>query len=118
MRIYLSHSRKFDFKKELYEPLENSGLNIDFIFPHKKSETSFDTRSLFINDKPDLVLAEVSNPSLGVGIEIGWANDAEIKIVCIYKNGSKISESLKMVSKTFIEYLDSKDLIEKLKKYE
>jgi nucleoside 2-deoxyribosyltransferase len=33
----------------------------------------------------DLVVAEVSNPSLGVGYEIGRALEHGIKVICLYK---------------------------------
>jgi hypothetical protein len=114
MRIYVSHSRNFDFKKELYEPLENSGLDLEFIFPHKDSEDAFDSKSLFTNKGCDLVLAEGSYQSTGQGIELGWANILGVKIISIYKAGSQLSNSLKTISEDVIEYADSNDLINKL----
>lgn len=36
----------------------------------------------------DVVVAEVSTPSLGVGYEIGQAESMGKKILCIYRNGS------------------------------
>jgi hypothetical protein len=44
------------------------------------------------------------------------ADIKNIKIICVYKAGSKFSSSLKAVSKDFIEYSSSDDLIEKLEK--
>jgi len=45
----------------------------------------------------DLVVAEVSNPSLGVGYEIGRALEHGIKIVCLYKKeeGKRLSAMIK-----------------------
>lgn len=114
MKIYVSHLRNYDFKKELYDVLENSNLKHEFILPHKNAETPFNTKELLQNKKCDLVLAEVSYPSTGQGIELGWANIYGIPIVCIYKKNAKIAGSLKMVSDTFIEYENSEDLINKL----
>ena len=37
------------------------------------------------------------------------------RIICIYKSGSEISNSLKYVSDEFIEYSDGNDMVEKLK---
>ncbi|QQR77731.1 MAG: nucleoside 2-deoxyribosyltransferase [Candidatus Moraniibacteriota bacterium] len=34
----------------------------------------------------DVVIAEVSTPSLGVGYEIGKAEDMNIKMLCLYRN--------------------------------
>ena len=37
----------------------------------------------------DLMVAEVTNPSLGVGYEIGRAIEAEKKIICLYRESDK-----------------------------
>lgn len=117
MKVYVSHSREFDFKKELYEVLEVSDLNQEFIFPHRDSDKPFNTKDLLKNKQCDLVLAEVSYPSTGQGIELAWANIYNIPIVCVYKNGSKFTGSLKLISDKFIEYRDGDSLISNLKDY-
>jgi nucleoside 2-deoxyribosyltransferase len=117
MKIYVSHSKNFDYKKELYEVLEAANLNQEFIFPHKDSNTSFNTKDLLQNKKCDLVLAEVSYPATGQGIELGWADIYQIPIICIYKNQAKIAGSLKIISNTFMEYENTEDLILKLNSY-
>lgn len=109
--IYVSHSSSFDFKKELYEPLKKL-KNCKLILPHKikarKSKNAI--------RKCSLMIAEVSHPSHGVGIEISWADSFGIPIIFIYKRGSKISSSLKFVSKKFVEYEKVDDIIPKLQK--
>ena len=117
MKIYVSHSRSFDYKKDLYDVLENSGLNLEFIFPHKDSEEAFDSKSLFQNKQCDLILAEGSYQATGQGIELGWANILGFKIVTIYKEGSHLSNSLRKISVEVIEYVDSSDLVNKLTVY-
>lgn len=114
MKIYVSHLKKSDYKNELYAPLRNSGID-EFIFPHENSEEPFRTRELFENKECDLVLAEVSNPSTGQGIELGWASILNIPIICIYKKDHEIAGSLKVITSDFIEYSDSQDLIKKLR---
>lgn len=115
MKIFVSHSSNFDFKNELYRPLRESDLSKkhEFFFPHD-TDIIFNTKEA-IQNVYDMVLAEVSFPSTGMGIEMGWANDAKKKILCIYKKGSKYSSSLNEVSENFMEYTDNKDLIDKLK---
>ena len=115
MNIYLSHSNGFDFKKELYKPIKESLLNnkYSFIFPHEKSKKLFLTKE-FLKNNCDLLIAEVSYKSTGSGIEIGWADYFNIPIICIYKKGSIISNSLQCITDIFIEYKNKKDLIEKL----
>lgn len=114
MKVYVSHSKSFDFKKELYEVLEHANLNVEFILPHKESDASYNSEDLIKNKKCDLILAEVSYPATGQGIELGWANSCGIPIVCIYRAGFKIASSLKVITNDFIEYEDAKDLIQKL----
>lgn len=115
MKIYISHSKSFNYEKDLYDVLEASDLNHEFIFPHKDSKVSFNSKDLFKYKGCDLVLAEVSNPATGQGIELGWADVYNIPVVCIYNKGSKVSGSLKVICGNFIEYENGKDLIEKLK---
>jgi len=112
MKIYVAHSRNFDFKKELYEPIRQSSLNDEhaFVLPHETSEESFNSKD-FLKNEADLLIAEVSEPATGLGIELGWADSYEVPIVCIYRVGSKVSGSLKVVSKNFVEYSNSKELI-------
>lgn len=118
MKIYVSHSTNFDFAKELYEPLTNSALGIVhyFIFPHKDSLEPYPSKELLQERKCDLVLAEVSLPSTGQGIELGWANFSGVKIICVHKRGAKISDSLTAVSRKFISYTDKNDLVAELSK--
>lgn len=113
MKIYIAHSSGFDYKNELYAPLRESELNEnhEIFLPHETDEF-INTHEIIQN--ANLVVAEVSYPSTGEGIELGWAQDANVKIICIYKRGHKVSSSLREVSDTFVEYEDSKDMIRKL----
>lgn len=83
MTIYLAHSASYNFVEELYEPIRQSELSKQhtFIFPHE-GEVVDSKESLA---KCDLVIAEVSLSSTGLGIELGWANDLKKNIVCLYK---------------------------------
>jgi hypothetical protein len=115
MTIYVSHSTGFDFEKELYEPIHNGNFNEKFIFPHRKGNKQYFTKELFSSKKYDLVIAEVSFPSTGQGIELAYANIKKIPIICLYKKGFKYSKALTTISKKFIVYKNKKDLLEKIK---
>ncbi len=65
----------------------------------------------------DLVLAEVSYPSTGQRIELGWASAAQVPVVCVSKEGSKVSGSLQYVTHNFITYTDSEDLVLKFTEF-
>lgn len=117
MKIYLSHAKRYDFIGELYDPIKSSDLvkSYQFIFPHENDQV-IDCEKIFRNKECDLVIAEVSIPATGQGIELGYAEILEIPIICIYKKGSEVASSLKWISNKFIEYTDANDLINKLKK--
>jgi hypothetical protein len=115
MKIYLSHSGNYDYESELYVPLKSSSLaqNHQILFPHDKENIDTNSKSLIAS--VDLVLAEVSYPSTGQGIELGWANTSDTPILCVHKTGSKVSSSLRFVAKEFLEYKDPNDMLKKLK---
>lgn len=105
MKIYVGHAKSFDFENELYLPIKNSSLSKDhqIILPHEKGATPFPSKELF-KTGCDLMIAEVSQPSTGLGIEIGWADVLNVPIVCVYRKGAKIAGSLKIITQDFIEY--------------
>ena len=91
MKIYIGHSREFDFQKELYTPIRESALSTlhEIILPHEKSEQPANTPERL--QQYDLFVAEVTFPSTGLGIELGWANLLRLPIICIYKKGARYS---------------------------
>ncbi len=105
-----------NFKDDLYLPIRKSQLNSEYeiILPHEIYQEANDFVTKDIIKTCDLMVAEVSFPATGLGIELGWANAFECPIICIHRKGSKISDSLKVVCENFIEYTDKDDLIEKL----
>lgn len=115
MKIYVSHKRNSDFQKDLYLPLEKSVMaeKYKFIFPHEGNRP-FDSKDIILNNKVNMVIAEVSYPATGQGIELGWAYLRGIPIICIYRTGSNIAGSLKTITDKFIEYSDIHELLEKL----
>jgi hypothetical protein len=116
MKIYVSHSKEIDYVNELYKPIRDSDLNSrhEFFLPHE-SERPTNTKEIIKNSS--LILAETSFPATGQGIELGWAEMFRVPILCVYKEGSEISGSLKYITKNFISYTDEKDLIIKLQNY-
>lgn len=114
MQIYVTHASSFDFQNEIYKPLRQSSLNDkhQIVLPHEDSDKQFDSKTLLRDC--DLVLAEVSYPSTGQGIELGWADMYGVPILYFYRKGAKLSGSLKAISSTFIEYENQSDMISKL----
>lgn len=116
MKIYVSHSKKLDFVDDLYKPIRESELNKlhTFILPHEDQE-NMNIREVLKNC--DLVIAEVSIPATGQGIELGWANILGVPIVCVSKEGSEVSRSLKYVTNEFLTYKDPSDLITQISEF-
>lgn len=116
MKIYVGHSTSYDYKNELYKPIINSNLmnEHEFLFPHLNNN-SFNSHDVIKNS--DLFIAEVSYPTLGLGIEIGRAEMQNKKILCIYKNNVKVSSSLKYVNVDLLSYDDEIDLVNKISNY-
>jgi hypothetical protein len=110
------HSGGFDFKNELYKPIRESELSSqnEIILPHEFSDANYSSPEFFQNGKLDLIIAEVSYPSTGSGIELGWANLLGVKIVCIYKEDRVVSGSIKSITNKIIPY-NKNNLVEKLK---
>lgn len=115
MKIYLAHSTHFPFQEKLYQPIKNSILarEHEFYFPHEHEVTEV-TREL-IKDC-DLVIADVSVPSHGVGIEMGWADTAQVPIMSMAEEGSSVSAAVAVVAKQHFSYQSSEDMLEQLTK--
>nr|AIA18300.1 Unknown Function [uncultured bacterium] len=118
MKIYISHSRSFDFKSGLYQPLMNSPLakEHEFILPHAEHEEPFEIKAALHSKSIDLIIAEVSFSSTGQGIELGWADIYEVPIVCIYKDGTVPSGSLSVVTKRMLMYTSTENMLEDITK--
>lgn len=115
MKIYISHSSKYDYISKIYNPIEKSDLIEEntFFFPHKYK--IINTKELI--KSCDLVIAEVSLQTTGQGIELGWADYAKTPILCVYEKGAEISSSLKFVTNQFIEYENAEDMIRKIRDF-
>ena len=116
MNIYISHSKKYDYINTLYTPIKNSKLYEahQFYFPHETDKV-VNTKHIITNY--DLLIAEISIPSISQGIELGWADYANVPILFIYKNGTTVNSSLKLVTKHFIEYENTEDMINKINNF-
>ena len=116
MKIYVGHSKKYDYKNLIYKPLLNSKLaeNSDFILPHASEET-FNSKEII--EQSDLFIAEISEPSLGLGIEIGRAEIKGKKILCICNDENKVPTSLKYVNVDVIIYHNTEDMVNKIEEY-
>jgi len=116
MRVYVGHPSSINYEEDLYRPLRNSELNDQhtIIFPHEDSDEPFNSKD-FLKDKCDIFIAEVSEASTGLGIELGWAEMYDVPIICVYREDSRISSSLTRVSNNIQEYQNTEELVKLVK---
>ena len=115
MRIYIVHSTSIDYKKEIYEPLRSDGffLKHELVLPHEDSNNISNSREDYKNY--DIVIAECSEPSIGVGIELGWLYDDKKPIYCFVKSGLHPSGAVASIAEKVIEYNNKQDFVGKTK---
>ena len=115
-RVYIAHSRDIDYLNDLYAPLKNADFLGDYelLLPHESSDTSYNTRDFY--KSIDLMIAEVSKPAIGLGIELGWAFDDQIPVYRIHRTDSKVSSSIKSITDKIYEYEDIDEMLAIIKK--
>lgn len=108
MDIYFAASirggRKFlEHYKKIVAYLVENGHNVltehiirDDVFEY---ETQFTANEIFNRDiqwlnNSSCMIADVSNPSLGVGYEICHALNRKIPTLCVFQNGSSVSQMI------------------------
>lgn len=112
MNIYVGHSSGFDYQRNLYKPLKDSLLTEEhnIVLPHE-TEDLFDSRS-FLEGRCELFIAEVSEASTGLGIELGWADLLDVEILLISREDAEVSGSLEALSASHLRYTESEDIPE------
>lgn len=116
LNIYAAHSSSFDYQSDFYEPLKESNISEqhNITFPHDDSDELFNSYKFFHTDC-DLVIAEVSYDSTGLGIELGWAYDADIPIICVHTESAEPTSALTAVTEMVYSYSSPEDMIAVLK---
>ena len=111
MNIYVSHFGNYDYETELYVPIRESSLaqKHTFFLPHEPQNADIPAKDQL--KQTDILIAEVSQPSTGQGIEIGLAAAAGVPILCFYKEGTKPSGSLRFVTDEIIPYATTEQLL-------
>ena len=134
MKVYFSASiaggRKYlDIYKKIVAYLKEIGhhvltdhIVIDniFEFESKLKPAEIFQRDIDWLNECDVLVAEVSNPSLGVGYEICYALEHRIPTFCIYQPGIFISRMIVGNTSsclTLFEYPDEESLYQKLDEF-
>ncbi|MCW1949019.1 MAG: nucleoside 2-deoxyribosyltransferase [Candidatus Shapirobacteria bacterium] len=88
-----------------------------FVFAkHQKFKNNQDMMDQALNKikKSDILIAEISNKQIGIGIEVGYAKALKKYIIYIRQQNSEYSTTVGGISDLIIEYSDIKDLIKKI----
>lgn len=117
MKVYLAvplrNNRNRLTAKKIYETIEDLGSEVlsDWILLDDPNP-DLTPNGIYLRDYDaisscDLFLADVSKPSIGVGMEIMLAKHLGKKIICIYKNDKKVSNFLMGMPKTLVLSFDT-----------
>ncbi|MFH7836476.1 MAG: nucleoside 2-deoxyribosyltransferase [Candidatus Aenigmatarchaeota archaeon] len=124
-RVYLSipiiANRNLEIAKIIAETIENEGYEIISKWVLEENLKIYvSPRDILKRDiegvlKSDMLIAEVSNPSHGVGMEVAIAFLSGKKIILVKNEDSKLSYMLQGIpDKEIIEYTSKEDMKEKL----
>lgn len=114
MKIYFGHATSGDYRNDFYAPFRADEFlkQHELILPHENPDHKNNTREFY--NGLDVMIAEVSEPSTGLGIELGWVYDAKVPIYAFYREGAKFSGSVYAVTDKIVEYKNSDDLVKKI----
>lgn len=127
MKVYFAFSIRGEAPDErviqaVYRLLKDMGHEIttEFNINSKGREKYLSDRDIYIRDiealkKSDIILAEVSKPSLGVGYEIALGENSGKRVICIIKRGVNLSAMINgNPNVEVIVYKDIEELKEEL----
>ncbi len=130
MKVYFAFSIRGGSPDEeviqtVYRLLKDMGHEVttEFNINWKKRERYMSDEDIYRRDvealkKSDIVLAEVSKPSLGVGYEISLGEKLGKRVVCLAKEGIHLSAMINgNPNLDLISYKDKNDLTEKLLRF-
>ena len=129
MKIYFSGSIRggredADIYRQIIDYLQNFGQvltehigdsSLDSSGESKIDDQKIHDRDIELLLESDIIIAEVTNPSLGVGYEIAKAIDYKKKVVCLYRKKGNERISAMILGSPDIISLEYQD-IESLKK--
>ena len=132
MKIYFAGAirggrQKIEDYKKMIQKLEQYG---EVLTKHiadenitSKGEENLSQEQIYKRDidwlnESDIMVADISIPSLGVGYEIGYAESLKKKIICLYENNSSASLSAMVGGNNNINTYRYNDIEEVLKTIE
>lgn len=119
--VSYSYSQRRSFE-ELHQKLKNFlqealGYQIyAFVFDFTDTLTDKEImREAFSRiDQADIVIAELSYKSVGVGIEAGYAKAKGKPVIYLHRKGTDLKQTMNGIADSVISYEDENNLIEQL----
>lgn len=115
--VYVGHARSFDYQTALYAPLQRLALEwpqMDLVLPHA-TDGFIDSRVLFEKGQCALFIAEVSHASTGLGMELAYASVFNVPTVCLRRNGTPVSTSIRSLNAPIFGYRDHHELAQRVR---
>lgn len=119
-QIYFTHARTakpwdhtWTYSNDLYTPIKKSELfgNYDFQLPHEHGD-DYNSREAIRRSRA--LVADVTYPDLGVGIEIGWAQSMDKPIIIVHEEGRSPLPFVKYASSKIYSYSGREDVAAKI----
>lgn len=110
--------RSFDrqLKKFLKQNFGIEAYSFVFDFKNKTDNKTLMKLALEKINESDLLLAELSYKSIGIGLEVGYAKAKGKRIIYIHRVGTELSTTMDGICDIRVEYKDISDLLVQLKK--
>jgi len=126
VRAFLSIKYWGDFRNQeevrsLIGVIEELGLDVYCVVEHAErwGQVILEPRELLRRtfeeiDKSDLLIANVADWPIGVGVEAGYAFARGIPVLCIWPEGSRLANTVAGLAEAVVSYCDPQDLKAKL----
>lgn len=110
MKLYIAHSSAFDYQNELYTPLKQAFGDIhELLLPHELNEQGIKSKDIIPHC--DAILAEVSYPSTGQGIELGWADSNGVPIICFHHSDANVTSAIRFITDKHFSYDTTEQMV-------
>ncbi len=122
-KVFVSYSftQRKDFKEfhsklksYLEEEFDLKVYAFVFDFTDKVDDKELMDEALAKIDESDLVIVELSNKSVGIGIEAGYAKARGKPVIYLHKKGTELKQTMNGIAEVVITYEDVEDLLNQM----
>lgn len=123
-KFFISYSYQYKKEFELLDKKLRDFLKKEFsikatsfVYDYHKKATNKQMMSQALKEikRSDLLIAELSYKSIGIGLEVGYAKALGKNVIYIHKKGTELSTTMDGIADFRIEYKNIEGLLKKLK---